>query len=129
MTEAHYIAIFPQPTKISTYCSTTEIMVREKKVEPFCEEHFEKIKDFEKVSYLPHIKYVGTITEEFKYDIMYFTKSNERFQPLAISVENLNKADAQLELCDLQSHLSYQGRTGLDFFKLLRRAIREQTYL
>ncbi|CAH1969176.1 unnamed protein product [Acanthoscelides obtectus] len=79
-----------------------------------CKEHFEEMKDFEEVSYLPLIRYIDTIAEEFKNRFI-FT------QPLTISVENVSRANLQLELCDLQSDPFYQGRTetGLDFFKLL----------
>ena len=44
-------------------------------------------------------------------------------QPLTISVENVSRADLQLELCDLQSDLFYQGRTEteLNFFQVAAR--------
>ncbi|CAH1984696.1 unnamed protein product [Acanthoscelides obtectus] len=90
-----------------------------------CKEHFEEMKDFEKVSYLPHIKYIDTIAEEFKNQFSDFKKIESDIsvftQPLTISVENVSRADPKLELCDLQSDPFYQGRTeiGLDFFKLL----------
>ncbi|CAH1993695.1 unnamed protein product [Acanthoscelides obtectus] len=90
-----------------------------------CKEHFEEMKDFEEVSYLPHIKHIGTIAEEFKNRFSDFKKIESDIsvftQPLPISLENVSRADLQLELCDLQSDPFYQGRTeiGLDFFKLL----------
>lgn len=92
---------------------------------PSCKEHFEEMKDFEEVSYLPHIKYIDTIVEEFENRFSDFKKIERDIsvftQPLTISVENVSRADLQLELCDLQSDPFYQGRTetGLDFFKLL----------
>lgn len=92
---------------------------------PSCKEHFEEMQDFEKVSYLTHIKYIDTITEEFENRFSDFKKIEGEIsvftQPLTISVENVSSVDLQLELCDLQSDPFYQGRTeiGLDFFKLL----------
>ncbi|CAH1965859.1 unnamed protein product [Acanthoscelides obtectus] len=90
-----------------------------------CKEHFEEMKDFEEVSYLPHIKYIDTIAEEFKNRFSDFKKIGSDIsvftQILTISVVNVSRADLQLELCDLQPDPFYQGRTetGLDFFKLL----------
>lgn len=78
-------------------------------------EHFEEMKDFEEVSNLPHIKYIDTIAEELENRFSDFKKIEREIsvftQPLTISVENVSRADLQLELSDLQSDPFYQGRT------------------
>ncbi|CAH1997396.1 unnamed protein product [Acanthoscelides obtectus] len=72
------------------------------------------MKDFEEVSYLPHIKYIDTIAEEFKNRFSDFKKIESDISPLTISAENVSRADLKLELCDLQSDPFYQGRTEIN---------------
>ena len=60
------------------------------------------MKDFEEVSNIPHIKYIDTIADEFENRFSDFKKIESEIsvctQPLKISVENVSRADLQLEL-------------------------------